>query len=161
MIPPWRYYEGVGTNLSQYTRINSFIACWRNYSFREEKKEKDPQNIWKRRTSLDSSIKKIGSNLVSNQETIAARWVIRTWGWKLVISKYPPRCPHSPRNPFDTVWKETSSKAELAGCPIPVSTYIPKGEGKRWSLLPVVQIPSSWQIILAKALMRLWGERWN
>lgn len=45
-----------------------------------------------------------------------------TWGWKLVISKYPPRWPHSPTKPFETLWKDINSRAELVGRPISMST---------------------------------------
>lgn len=49
-----------------------------------------------------------------------------TWGSMLVISRYPPRWPHSPRKPLETVWNETNSTLVLAGCPMPISTCFPK-----------------------------------
>ena len=47
----------------------------------------------------------------------------QTFGGMLVISKYPPLCPHSPQYPLDTVWKETSWSSLLMGGPISLKTF--------------------------------------
>ena len=55
-----------------------------------------------------------------------ANWKVmekKTFGGILVISKYPPRCPHSPQYPLETVWKEISWTSLLIGGPISNKTF--------------------------------------
>jgi hypothetical protein len=62
----------------------------------------------------------------------------QTFGGMFVISKYPPRCPHSPQYPLDTVWKETSWTSLLMGGPMPIKTFQSHGKNIINNLIPVL-----------------------
>ena len=48
----------------------------------------------------------------------------------LIASMYPPRSPHSPVDPFETVWNETSSTPDAYGSPIDRRTLLHDTNGR-------------------------------